>query len=270
MPRVTSVETAIEFTHRFTSGLAGVLAILLVVWAFRAAPRGQGVRFAAMGALFFMVTEGLIGAALVKFELVAGDTSPVRAWVVGLHLLNTLLLTGAMTLTALAAGGRQLRWVPRDRLSGLACLGALSLLVVSMLGAVTALGDTLFPVPEGELAFTATYAQEHFLLRWRAVHPVVATLASVLVVCTASRARTLRPELSRSAKWVIWLTVTQVLFGFVNVALSAPGWMQIVHLALSNLLWVAFIVLGAGCLSTNESVARERLGAVLTSPPAHS
>ena len=50
-------------------------------------------------------------------------------------------------------------------------------------------------------------------------------------------------EVVRWSRWVSLAVVAQVTAGVVNIILSAPGWMQIVHLVLGTLLWVAFVIL---------------------------
>ena len=45
------------------------------------------------------------------------------------------------------------------------------------------------------------------------------------------------------ATWALGLTVAQVALGFANIALSAPGWMQLVHLLAAQLLWTCFLLL---------------------------
>jgi cytochrome c oxidase assembly protein subunit 15 len=41
------------------------------------------------------------------------------------------------------------------------------------------------------------------------------------------------------------LTLAQLAAGAVNVALLAPAWMQIAHLLLASVLWIALVVLAA-------------------------
>src|ERR1700730_3261331 len=53
IPRAPRLETIIEFTHRFTSGLDGVLVIALFVLAWRVFPARNLVRRAAALALLF-------------------------------------------------------------------------------------------------------------------------------------------------------------------------------------------------------------------------
>ncbi len=38
------------------------------------------------------------------------------------------------------------------------------------------------------------------------------------------------------------LVVVQVMFGFVNIGLKAPGWAQIVHLLLAQCLWICAVL----------------------------
>ncbi len=44
IPRDPSIETLIEFSHRLTSGLAFLLVLAMLIWAFRAYPRRHIVR----------------------------------------------------------------------------------------------------------------------------------------------------------------------------------------------------------------------------------
>src|SRR5512142_2793823 len=48
VPRSPAVETLIELTHRLMSGVSLALVAALVVWAFRARPRGDPARKAAV------------------------------------------------------------------------------------------------------------------------------------------------------------------------------------------------------------------------------
>lgn len=262
VPRSPSTETIIEFSHRLTSGLYGILVIVLLVWAIRRFPRGHLVRTASWLTLVFTITEALVGAGLVKLSLVADDASLARAGMMALHLVNTSFLTGTLALACWAAGGssddrRRLR-VHDRRATATLLLGCLvALVVVGMSGAVTALGDTLFPVadtsaPLAERLGADQAAGAHFLQRMRAVHPLIAIVVGVLVLFTAERLvgrATIGSGVHRFGRWVSLAVVAQVTAGAVNVMLSAPGWMQIVHLVLGTLLWIAVVLLAASALT---------------------
>src|SRR5690242_7259905 len=117
MPRAAKIETLIEFTHRASSGVALLAVVGLLIWAFRAFPRGHMVRTGAVLASVFIVTEALIGASLVLLEHVAGNKSLGRAWSLSLHLINTFTLLAVLALTAWwASGGKPIQLRHRGRI----------------------------------------------------------------------------------------------------------------------------------------------------------
>lgn len=238
VPTAPALSTMIEFGHRITSALAGFAAIGLVLVAFRGTPKGSAVRKAAVASLAFMVTEGAIGAGLVLFEYVAYNPSIGRAVWMAAHLANTFLLLGALTLTAWWSEGAD---VPRLGLRAAVCwVGAalLATLVLGAGGAVTALGDTL--VIGGGLDPSADPIVAA-LLGARVFHPTMAfvTLAILggAVVATRSGGR---PATLGMA--ILGAFLGQMALGALNVALMAPIWLQIVHLLITDLIWVALVV----------------------------
>jgi len=245
VPRSPSLATVIEFTHRLTSGLC-LLSVIALVWsARRSFPAGHAARLGAWLALLFTITEALVGAGLVRFGLVAKDDSLARAVVMAIHLINTSLLTGAITFAASRA--RPAPTAPRPRRAAL-WLGTaiVGLLIVGVSGAVTALGDTLFPAQAGDLA--ARIAEDHgagahFLQRLRVFHPVIAVGLGlyVMVVANALSGAEASATARRWGGLVMLGVLVQVAAGVVNILLSAPGWLQIVHLLLGTGLWIALI-----------------------------
>lgn len=248
IPPAPAAKTIIEYTHRLMSGLSVLFALTLVVWARRL---GRAVFRAALLALFFLIVEALLGALLVKAHLVVNDASVARALVVALHLLNTLLLTASAALTAWRAGTMPgppaLAPVPASRLLLGVALAALMLTCMS--GAVTALGDTVFPTQpaiDGSLLTTIrTDASpgQHFLVRLRILHPLVAVCAAMLVAGVLLPIATGRalaePVQCKLAGLAFAAVVFQTGLGFVNVLLAAPGWMQIVHLLMAQTVWIS-------------------------------
>ncbi|GMU65590.1 MAG: hypothetical protein AMXMBFR36_18640 [Acidobacteriota bacterium] len=250
VPRAPSVEQAIEYTHRVTSGLALVAVVALAIAAFRARPAGHPVRRAAIWSVLLIVIEALLGAGLVLFELVAENASAARAVAMAAHLVNTFLLLGALALTARAAADHpapRLAARPRTAAAWLATLALVAIAGAS--GAVAALGDTLFPARdlahaiEQDLSPTA-----HALLRLRLAHPALAALAAAAALALAGRWTLSRPAGASWPRAVVALTLVQVVVGVVNVALLAPVALQLVHLLLADLLWIALVVAGADAL----------------------
>lgn len=267
VPRSAELATLIEFTHRVTSGAALLLVAGLFVWAWRAAPRRSPVRVAAGAALVFMLGEALIGAWLVLFELVAHNASLTRAVSLAAHLLNTFLLLGSLALTAWwASRGAPARWRGPAPAAWAFGLGALATLVVGMSGAIAALGDTLFP--SGSLAegFRADLSPTaHLLVRLRVLHPTLAIAAGVwLLVLGVAAARAGEPGSRVLGRTLGALVLVQWLAGGVNLVLLAPVALQLVHLALADLVWIVLVLLAASVLAP----ARVRVAAEAPEPEA--
>src|SRR6185312_15268897 len=106
--------------------------------------------------------------------------------VMAIHLVSTSILTASLTLTAYLASGRKLRhFLPRCPLEWSLLGGLFGVIAVSVTGAVTALGDTLYPVDATKgLAerLAADSAAVSFLERGRAVHPAVAFVTAMFLL----------------------------------------------------------------------------------------
>lgn len=258
IPDSSDLAQIIEYTHRVTSALAGVLVIILLVWAFRAYRPGHAVRRAAVVSLFFILTEGAVGAGLVVLELVGENSSLARAYWMAGHLINTFLLLGALTATAWWAATlhtddtRRPLSLRDSRLALLLGGGLLLMIVVSALGAVTALGDTLYPAESLSTGVARDFAHDaHFSEALRVWHPVLAVFSAIyLYVVLAMIMRARRVMLvQRWARIAQLLVAAQIAAGFVNLILLAPLWMQVVHLFLADSVWIALLLVGANALA---------------------
>lgn len=245
-----SIETLIELTHRVTSGLSVLFSIGFLVLVRRAFERGHPARLGAWLSLAFLLSESLVGAALVLLALVGDNSSASRAVVMAFHLLNTSLLTGAIVYARAAildgeprAFSALIRTSLR-RENSFIVLGGLLLLLVSAFGAVTALGDTLYPVQEGQgsagVVSSVFTPGEHFLDRLRGIHPLTALAAALFIFWTLG-AREGRERPRRHV--LLWLTL-QIALGVLNVYLRAPAFMQVMHLAVATFLWIAWCWFG--------------------------
>jgi heme A synthase len=250
---VPRIETLIELSHRISSGVAVVLSVALLGWAIVSYPAGHSVRRGAAAVTAFMFAEALIGAALVLFELVAHDQSMKRALSVCLHLGNTFLLLASTALTAWwASGGAPIRLRSQGMVAWAMGIPLVLTLVVGATGAVTALGDTLFPAP----SLAAGFAQDlspnaHVLLRLRALHPMLAAANAVATLVALSIVRALRPSgrARALARIASVLVIAQVALGLLDMMALAPVWMQLAHLVGADALWVALVLTAAAALA---------------------
>ncbi|MFO0697315.1 MAG: COX15/CtaA family protein [Polyangiales bacterium] len=252
-----STKQAVEYAHRVTSGLAGLLAVAFVGYARRVFPRGHAVRAAAGWGLFFMITEALLGAALVKLRMVGSNTAVERGYWSAGHLCNTFALLFAITRMAIAAHGVGPFSVAGRRavvvqLGG----GFVALLVVGMTGAIAALGDTLFPAQSLGHGIVQDFdPSSHPFLQLRAFHPLFALGAAtyLLYVAWTMAAQEADGRLLRASRAVIAIVVVQVALGFLNLALLAPTVLQIAHLVVADALWASLTVLASLALTSRPA-----------------
>ncbi len=222
------------------SGVALVAVVALWLWSRSAFSRGHRARKMALASLLFLVTEALLGAGLVLFNYVDKDQSVGRAFYLSLHLVNTLLLLGALVLTAWFSRGGAQQHSARRSILVIAALPIAAL--VSVTGAIAALGDTLFPATSLAQGFHQDFSgAANFLLRLRVLHPMFAILAVAYFVAAAIAV--FRAGQSRLAIYVLVLVLAQLAAGAINVILLAPIWMQITHLLLADLVWIVLVLL---------------------------
>lgn len=242
-----SIETTIELTHRVTSGFSMLVCLALLVLGIRQFPRRHPARIGAIATFVFICVEALIGARLVLLGLVGLNDSWPRATWMAIHLTSTCALTGAAILTVWASRPAMLPTPPAmrsDRAVRLLVAGLFAVFLVSATGAVTALGDTLYPVEASStlegLAADAGEAS-HFLRRLRFVHPLMAVVAGVYVVWLGLTVGKGDARIERVGTIAAVLVFAQVTAGVANIMLSAPGWMQVVHLGLAVSVWLSLV-----------------------------
>ncbi|HSN77090.1 MAG TPA: COX15/CtaA family protein [Anaerolineae bacterium] len=249
VPVAPQIETLVEFSHRITSGVALIGVLILLIWAFRAFPKGHPVRWGAVASAVFIISESLVGAGLVIFGWVADDTSAERALVVSIHLFNTFLLLASLAVTAWwASGQRPIALQSRGWLVWALRAGLLGVLVIGISGAITALGDTLFPASSlAEGLRQDMDPSQHFLVQLRVWHPLLSILVGVylLFLTRVLRSQESDPTVLKLSRLLAIVVVVQLAAGFVNVLLLAPVWMQIVHLLLADLVWLSLVLLSA-------------------------
>jgi cytochrome c oxidase assembly protein subunit 15 len=254
VPLSPRVDTIIEFTHRCMTGGATFVVVGLLVWIFRATIKGQAARAIAVASTVLLVNEAILGALLVKLGYVTGNQSVGRVVMLSIHLSNTLLLLGALTLTAVTLGTGQM--TRELRLRGTravwSVVGLAATIVVGVSGSLAALGDTLFPASSLRAAIEQDLSSSSpLLLRLRGLHPLSAVIAAGFVIWIVLQARQTRQ--TRLANAVVALLCVQFVLGLMDIVLLAPVWMQIAHLLGADLYWVALVALTAKLMWNPQS-----------------
>jgi heme A synthase len=257
VPRAPRIETLIEFSHRLTSGLALVSVFALAYLVLRSRAPEHPARRPAIAAAILIVVEALLGAGLVLFGWVEQDASWGRVIALALHLINTFLLLSALTLTTWRLAG-----APGNRWRNQGVEGALvwsmfgMVLLVGVTGAMTSLGDTLFPAASLSEGMRRDFeSTSHFLERLRVLHPMLAVFTAIAIIrggWLLTRRRS-SPMTTRLVKLTSAMIIAQLLVGLLNFMLRAPVAMQLVHLAMADAVWICLVVTGAAGLTKERN-----------------
>lgn len=245
-----------------------LLVLGMLVWSFRAFPKKHPVRGAMVASSVFILISAAIGALLVLASYVTFDRSVGRAVTMPLHLMNTFMLLGSLTLAALWAGGQSpIRWRGQGPVMVALVVAVAGMFVLGATGAISAMGKTAFANELAQLdgfwdslrAHTA--ADAHPILRGGLWHPLLATTIGAVMVWVCGLVNHLRPDpaVRRWSRWTLWTYAVQYVLGVVNVLVMAPLAMQIVHLALALAGWLALVLLASHALSL-------RLAPAMTEP----
>lgn len=229
---------AIEFTHRTTSGLSGIFVLILFLGVLRSRETSRDAKREAGFAFFLIIVEGLLGASLVLFRWVHLDQSVGRGIMMPLHLANTYLLLSALTLTTISLHYPN-RVLASTKNRAVRIAGIL-VFATGVFGALAALGDTLFPGTKGLVTDGHTY------LKLRNIHPFLAvlTIGHVIGVALRQREHYNATFLSRYniCDVILFFVAMQGILGGLNILLSAPPFMQIIHLFTSDILWISYTI----------------------------
>jgi protoheme IX farnesyltransferase len=263
IPVAPALHTRIEYAHRLSTVVDGVLILALVAGAVVFYGWRHRTALASFAALLFTFFEAWIGKVLVQKGYVVDNESLLRGIWMSVHLGNTYLLIGALALTLWWAKGR-----PRLQLRGQGSVlvilaGAfLAMLLLGASGAIAALGDTLVPGRSHEQVVADSLRPDaHWALRLQVLHPVIAGSVGLWLLLVAGLVAHLRPcdSTRRWARATGWLFIGQVLVGLVNVWLKAPVAMQLIHLLLADLVWLATVALAASALGEGVERIEDRV-----------
>ncbi|MDX1932105.1 MAG: heme o synthase [Capsulimonadales bacterium] len=261
IPLAPSVARIIEFTHRVVSGLDGLFVLALFIGGLRLFPRRHPVRPAVTVTLLLTLFEGFIGAYLVKQRLVADNATIDRAIWMSIHLCSTFFLLASLSCAVWFSGeGARLRLRGQGAVGWSLLFAMLSMFALGVSGAVTALGDTLFPARDHADALMQAQFGSHFLQQLRLLHPYIAGSVGLYLLLIAGLVSHLRP-MNLTRRWSLilgYLFLAEIGAGLINVALRAPVWMQVFHLLLADFVWIALVFLAMSALAETTPHAETR------------
>lgn len=258
IPSAPELKTLIEFSHRVTSMLAGLVVIGLVIWAFRKFEKRHLVRRLALLSLVFILIEGAIGGGLVLTGNTAANWTPSRPYWTAGHLINTFVLIGLLGLTAWFASGDR-RFVLRGpaKVWILLTLGIAAIFVTGISGSMAALTNMLFPSETLAEGIAKDFdPNSHILLRLRILHPIFSIFTAVFLIFLSDMIRKAANKDALVSKWanvVSILVIVQIIFGGATLLLLAPIVMQLVHLLLADLIWISFVLMGASVFTAGRA-----------------
>lgn len=261
IPSAPEFKTVIEFTHRVSTAIDGLIMLVLLIWAIRIFlqlkdRQGRQILISVIGSVFFVLTEAAVGAGLVLTGNTADAVTDTRAyWSIG-HLINTFILLTFLTLTVWFAKGD--RWIAFRRETKavlLIAIGFIALLLVGSSGALAALSNMLFPSQSIAEGIAKDISNEsNIIVRLRISHPLLSIFTAVYLVFIAGWLKRAASGSSSVARWsnvVSILVLLQIAFGAATLLMLGPIVMQLGHLLLADAIWISFVLLTANYFDQN-------------------
>ena len=223
-----NTKSLIEWIHRGTSGLCLIFIFLLFVLALKIYPKKHIVQKFSKVSLVLILIEALIGAVLVLAGLVGLNKDSLRVFILTFHLINSLLLVGALSLCWKAS-----LWNSLKINKGLIYF-VMAFPLLALTGNIASLAGQLFPVESLSQALALDLLPKaHISLKLRPLHPLLSVLFVIVLTILSFSKKYLRPL--ALASWLL------VLFGFATLISLSPLWMKIGHLILAYSLWIFFV-----------------------------
>ena len=254
-----SFATLIESTHRISTTLVGLFAIIMVVWAFRYFAKGHPAKKMAVGFLVMTLFEGLVGRHLVVKGLVTDKDTVERAMWMMAHVVSIFLLLGFNVGAALSTSGiRPIQFRNQGVVGWLLGLGFFGTFLLGVSGAISAFGHQVRPDVEGlseRLQAGAFWASKLAI-----AHPIGSASIGLFMFLMCGLIQHLRPDpfVKNACRTVIGLLALQMGVGLLNIFMSAPIFMQMIHLVLADLNWISLVVLATAALGVGIEPVESR------------
>ncbi len=261
VPSAPIFKTVIEFSHRLSTGLSFFVVLFLFLWAFRKFVKGSPVRKTAFASFVLIIAEALIGAGLVLTGNTAENWTPTRPFWMAAHLITTFSLLAVLTLTAwFSIGGKPVKFNVSRKVLILLAIAVAGIFLIGMSGSIAALSSMLFPSSSLTEGLAQDFsASSHILLRLRLSHPMLSVTVGFFLVFLANRLKAQAKENFQVNRWANVLSILvliQFASGAITLLTHAPILMQIIHLLLADLVWIAFVLLSASVLSEQTEIEK--------------
>src|SRR5690606_1231737 len=173
-------------------------------------------------------------------------------WAAG-HLINTFILLAFLALTAwFASGERQKASAIPTKAWVLLAAGVAAIFVTGVSGSMAALTNMLFPSATLSEGIAKDFAPDsHILLRLRIFHPIISIFTAMFLFMISAYVKKMVDREGPAAKWaggVSALVLAQIAFGAATLLMLAPIVMQLGHLILADLVWIAFVLMWASLI----------------------
>ncbi len=235
-----SPEVWTEWTHRASSGLFLLAVLVLCVWVFLRFPAHRKIlRKTSVWVLGLTLVEALIGAVLVLWGLTGQNDSPLRAGVMGGHIINSVLLSSLLFVLWRLSLSKTFSFFTKksfykDPFLIFTAAGA----VVMSLGALSSLSATLFPSPSLWEGMMWDFSHSsHFLIRLRVWHPLLATgfVMGVFYIL-------IQKPITKERGFFAGTLIFALLSGMGNLLFLSPVVLKLLHLLAVHLLAAGFLL----------------------------
>jgi len=92
----------------------------------------------------------------------------------------------------------------------------------------------------------------NIFVRLRILHPIVAGALGVwllILACRVIASRQATVVAKRLGATIVGLVLSQFAFGIADIVLMTPTWLQLFHLFVADLLWMAFVLMASELLA---------------------
>ncbi len=222
IPDFKQSKTIVEYFHRIMSGAYGIFVVYLFLkFKNTTTPYFKKLLY---GVLILTTSEALIGALLVKLELVSVNDSFLRLLFMSLHQLNSFLLT-AVCYLLYKSSDLDKTFKPSSKL--------ILFIIVSVTGAIAALSTTLFPAQSLFQGIINDFQMHsHPFIRLRILHPVLALSVMSYFIYYFYTKNNIRFTLE---------ILAAVFVGLITLVSLSPLALKLSHLLIAHLLWSRFI-----------------------------